>query len=234
MPVRKVQFANDEFYHVVKRGVEQRNIFLDDDDRMRFLNSLFVFNSKEPALWNMRAFWHQRDPASLISKENKPEGPLVEIHAFALMDNHFHLLVKQLENNGISDFMNKLGGYSYYFNKKYERVGPLFQGRFRAILIKTDNQLKNAFVYVNTNPIGLIKPDWKEKGVKDPKRTVKFLENYKWSSYLDYLSGKNFSALLKTDFFTDLFGGSHGCKEEVESWIGHKVDVSKFEAVMLE
>ena len=97
----------------------------------------------------------------------KPESPLVEIHAFALMDNHFHILAKQIKENGISNFMNKLGGYSYYFNKKYKRVGPLFQGRFKAILVRTDEQLKNVFVYINTNPVGLIKPGWKENGIKD-------------------------------------------------------------------
>ena len=71
MPIRNIQFANGEFYHVIKRGVEERKIFLDDDDRLRFINSLLVFNDENPAPWKMRAFWHQRDPASLMNNINK-------------------------------------------------------------------------------------------------------------------------------------------------------------------
>lgn len=234
MPLRIVQFANDEFYHVVKRGIEGRKIFLDDEDRIRFISSLLVFNDEEPAPWNMRAFWHQRDPASLLQQSYKVEHPLVEIHSFALMDNHFHLLIKQVKDHGISNFMNKLGGYSYYFNKKYNRVGPLFQGRFKAILIKTEEQLKNVFVYVNTNPIGLIEPLWKENGIKDFKKSTHFLTDYKWSSYPDYLGKDNFPFLIKKDFFLNLLGGEDSCRGEVESWLKYKVDMSKYQYIALE
>ncbi len=231
--MRNLQFANDEFYHLIKRGVEERKIFLDDKDRIRFLNSLLVFNNTEPAPWGMRAFWHQRDPASLIIKEYQQQSPLIEIHAFALMDNHFHLLVKQVRDNGISNLMNKLGGYSYYFNRKYHRVGPLFQGRFKAVLIRTDEQLKNAFVYVNTNPVGLLYPGWKEKGVGNFKKTQDFLETYRWSSYPLYLKDID-SPLIKKEFFLEVFGKVSDCKDEIESWIKHKVDVAKYQNIALE
>lgn len=234
MPLRTVQLANEEFYHVVKRGVEGRKIFLDDEDRTRFICSLLVFNDEEPAPWSMRAFWNQRDPASLMVSSYNVESPLVQIHSFALMDNHFHLLLKQVEDHGISNFMNKLGGYSYYFNKKYHRVGPLFQGRFKAILIKTEEQLKNAFVYVNTNPIGLIEPSWKENGIKDFKTSKQFLTDYQWSSYPDYSGHENFASLLKKDFFLHLFDGQENCKKEVESWLRYKVDISKYQYIALE
>lgn len=234
MPIRNVQFSNDEFYHVIKRGVEERNIFLDDEDRLRFINSLLVFNDTSPALWNMRAFWNQRDPASLITSGYKPENPLVEIHSFALMDNHFHLLLKQIKENGISNLMNKLGGYSYYFNKKYDRVGPLFQGRFKAVLIKTEEQLKNVFVYINTNPVGLIEPGWKEKGVEDFRKSLQFLEEYKWSSCMDYLKNQGYYFFVDKIFFMKLLRGAEGCKEEIESWLKYKVEVNKFKDIALE
>ena len=150
------------------------------------------------------------------------------------MDNHFHLLLKQVKNNGISHFLNKLGGYSYYFNKKYKRVGPLFQGRFKAVLIRTDEQLRNTFVYVNTNPIGLIKANWKERGIDDFKKASIFLQKYPWSSYPDYLEKGKFSSLLNREFFVDLFGTSKGCQEEVESWLKHKVEVGKYKDIALE
>lgn len=238
MPARNVQFANDEFYHVVKRGVEQRTIFLDDEDRFRFINSLLVFNDANPAPWSMRAFWSQRDPASLShplgTVDYKPKNPFVEIHAFALMDNHFHLLLRQIQENGISHFMNKLGGYSYYFNKKHKRVGPLFQGRFKAVLIRTDEQLKNTFVYVNTNPVGLIEPYWKEQGIKDLEKSLGFLREYKWSSCPDYMEGKDYYSFVNKNFFHELFGSYEYCKKEIESWLKYKVEVSKFKNIVLE
>ncbi len=234
MPIRDVQLVKGEFYHIVKRGVDGRKIFLDDEDRIRFLNSLLAFNDKGPVTWNMRAFWHQRDPASLMMNEYKLEYPLVQIHSFALMENHFHILIKQVAENGISNFMNKLGGYSYYFNKKYKRVGPLFQGRFKAVLIKTDEQLKNVFVYINTNPIGLVESSWKEKGIKDFKKSVIFLKNYKWSSCSDYMGEENFTFLIEKSFFINLFGNISNCKKEIESWLKYKVEVSKYKDIALE
>lgn len=232
MPIRNVQFSSGEFYHVVKRGVEERIIFLDDEDRFRFINSLLVFNDSSPVIWDMRGFWRQRDPASLVTSGYKPENPLVKIYSFALMNNHFHLLLEQIKESGISNFMNKLGGYSYYFNKKYRRVGPLFQGRFKAVMVRTDEQLKNTFVYINTNPVGLIEPGWKEKGVKDFKKTTQFLREYKWSSYPDYLGGENYPFLEKS-FFLNLFGGAVGCREEIESWLKYKVDINKYKDIAL-
>ncbi|MEK7663831.1 MAG: transposase [Patescibacteria group bacterium] len=233
MPTRKVQFVNDEFYHVFNRGVEERKIFLDDEDKLRFVNSLLVFNDANPASWNMRSFWYQRGPTSLIGVY-KPEDPLVEIHSFALMDNHFHLLLKQIKERGVSIFMQKLGGYSYYFNKKYKRVGSLFQGKFKAVLIRTDKQLKNAFVYVNTNPVGLIEPNWKEKGIKDFKKSTRFLKEYKWSSCPDYLTEANNYSFIEKEFFLKLFRGTQGCREEVESWLKYKVEFNKFKDIALE
>jgi len=232
MPYRNTQLAVGEFYHVVKRGVEEREIFLDDEDRFRFMNSLLVFNDKGRTPWSTRTFWQQRDPTSL--RDYLPKDPLVEIHTFALMKNHFHLLVRQLVENGIVDFMKKLGGYSYYFNKKYERVGPLFQGRFKSILIETEEQLKNVFVYIHTNPLEIIEFNWKEKGTGNPQRAIQFLENYKWSSYPDYLGRDNFPNVTKREFFLKLLKGKEGYKKEVESWIQYKTEMNKIKNVILE
>lgn len=232
MPIRNPQLINNEFYHIVKRGIEERDIFLDDEDRLRFINSLLVFNDKKPAPWSIRAFWKQRDPFSL--KSYLPERPLVEIHAFALMKNHFHLLIRQLVESGITNFMRKLGGYSYYFNKKYKRIGPLFQGRFKAVLIKTEDQLKNVFVYIHTNPLEIIEFNWKEEGIKNPQMAIQFLEEYKWSSYPDYLNKENFPKVTNREFFIELLGNGKGCKNEVESWILYKADMNKIKNVFLE
>ncbi len=233
MSSKNPQLINDEFYHIIKRGIEKRDIFLDDEDRFRFVNSLLVFNDKKPAPWHMRAFWSQRGPTSL--QDYVQEDPFVEIHAFSLMRNHFHILVRQLRDNGISNFIKKLGGYSYYFNKKHKRIGPLFQGKFKAVLVKTDQQLRHNFVYVHTNPLEIIEFNWKEQGIKNPQKAVKFLENeYKWSSYPDYLGKENFPNVTKRDFFLKVFGDKIGCKREVNSWIKYKEEIAKIKDIMLE
>lgn len=235
MPKRKTQFVNGKFYHLMKRGVEERKVFLDDEDRFRFINSLLVFNDQKPTPWASRAFWYQQDPKFLTARNYKLENPLVEIHAFVLMPNHFHLLVRQLAENGIVVLMNKLGGYSYYFNKKYERVGPLFQGRFKAIMVETEKQLKNNFVYINTNPVGIIESGWKELEVKNSQRAIQFLEEeYQWSSCWDYLGKQNFSSVITREFFLKLFGGEKEIKEEIESWILFKADSGRLKEIIFE
>lgn len=114
--------------------------------------------------------------------------PLVDICAYCLMPNHFHLIIRERENNGISRFMQKLlTGYTMYFNKRYERSGNLFQGKFKAKHIDNDEYLKYLISYVHLNPIKLIDQKWKENGIKNKKQSEKYLGKYSYSSYLDYI-----------------------------------------------
>jgi len=220
MPQRKIKPVNNEFYHIVKKGIDDREIFLDDEDHFRFINSLLVFNDAAAAPWSLRAFWKQRAPAALTRSNYKPKMPLLEIHTLCLMPNHFHLLVRQLTENGIALFMQKLGGYSWYFNKKYDRSGTLFQDRYKIVHIETDDQLRNTFSYIHTNPISLIEAGWKERGVKDANRAIEFLENdYLWSSYQDYLEIENFPSVITKNFFLEQLGGKEGVRKEIKSWI---------------
>jgi len=223
VPKRKTELINGEFYHIIERGNDKRKIFLDDEDRLRFINSLLVFNDTAPSPWQSRAFW-KRQKELVMSYQ--PKNPLVEIHAFALMGNHFHLLIRQITENGITKYTRKLGGYAYFFNKKYQRTGSLFEGRFRAKLIQTETQLKNNFVYINTNPIELVEPQWKEWKVLNPQKAIQFLgSEYRWSSYQDYLGKDNFPSLIKKDFFAKLFNGKQEIKNEINSWILSKSSI---------
>ena len=228
MPKRNIEIVNQEFYHIVKRGVEQRKIFLDDDDHFRCVNSFLVFNDKNAAPWKFRPFWDKRSPRFLAQTDYLPKEPLVEIHTFTLMPNHFHLLVRQLVENGIQLFMQKFGGFSQYFNRKYGREGGLFQDRYKIIHIKTEEQLMNTFVYICTNPLSLIEPGWKEWKVKNPSRAIKFLEKeYRWSSNWDYFGKKNFPQVTSRKFFLELLGGREGVRKEIESWIKFKNEIFK-------
>ena len=149
------------------------------------------------------------------------------------MPNHFHLILEQLVENGIRAFMQKLGtGYAYYFNLKYERVGPLFQGRFKAIQVEDENYLLHLSRYQHINPVELIELDWEEKGIKDWKKANKFLENYRWSSYPDYIGKKNFPSVTNRELINFYFKTPGEYKKFVSDWLVK--DFEKIEDLVLD
>ena len=138
--------------------------------------------------------------------------------AFVFMPNHIHLLLRQLKPNGISIFMQKFGsGYASYFNKKYQRIGHLFQGKFKESHIMGDEYLRTVVTYIHMNPASIIEPGWKEAGIKKPLKMIEFLEKYRWSSYLDYIGKKNFPSVTERDFAQNVFGSSQKIKEFVDA-----------------
>ena len=242
MPIRKEEFITSEIYHITSRGVDGRQIFMDDEDRWRGIFSLYEFNNSIPV--TIRRQREKRNKFKIMLKSRRFPTPaelskqiddrklLVEILAFVFMPNHIHLLLRQLEPDGISFFMQKIGsGYTNFFNSKYERKGHLFQGSFNAKTINDNEYLKTVFVYIHTNPISLIDPNWKDKGIKNPDGAIKFLEEYRWSSYLDYLEKKNFPSVTERDFGLKIFAGvdcdysykgSAAMKQFTESWVALK------------
>ncbi len=184
---RKMPFAEGEFYHVYNRGVEKRIIFLTDGDYARMELLLYLCNSKTAV--NIRAYRERGfSYESLWSLDI--DKPLVDIGAWCLMQNHFHLLVHESRAGGISQFMLKLTtAYSMYFNAKNERVGSLMQGPFKAEHVSSDRHLQYLFSYIHLNPVKRISGEdqWKEKGIKDMKRVRNFLNEYQHSSLSDYM-----------------------------------------------
>jgi putative transposase len=230
MPYRKEQFINGEIYHIVVRAIDENIIFKDIDDYYRAIFSIYEFNNAKPVVIKERRKAHARDPISGNSRDK-----LVEVLAFCIMPNHLHLLLKQLKENGVTNFMKKFGaGYGGYFNRKYHRKGYVFQNRFVAVPIKTDDQLKTVFVYIHTNPISLIEPKWKELGIKGPEKAIEYVENYKWSSYPDYIGKKNFPSVTERDFILKIMGGKEGCKDFVDNWIRYKGKIKEFSELALE
>jgi len=241
MPYRKQQFVNGEIYHLVLRGIDDNLVFKNLDDYYRGIFSIYEFNTTKPITIRDRREARaktkktpretNRGPASVIDGRDK----LVEILAFCFMPNHIHLLLRQIEEGGVTKFMQKLGtGYGSYFNRKYSRKGYVFQNRFSAIHIKDNNQLKTVFVYIHTNPIALIEPHWKEKGIKNPEKAIKFLENYRWSSYPDYILKTNFPSVTERNFILEIMKQKKSCKEFVEYWIKYKGEIREFAELALE
>lgn len=146
--MRKCIFSNGEFYHVYNRGTDRREIFSDQYDVDRFLQSMQEFNVEQP-IGSIYQNSFRKKEESLRSRTSKP---LVSFVAYCLNPNHFHLLLRQVSDKGIEKFMQRIGtGYTKYFNAKFERSGVLFQGKFQAKHIDSNEYLLHASVYVNLN-----------------------------------------------------------------------------------
>lgn len=184
-------------------------------DRNRFLALLYLANQNEATDLKLQG------STLLEIAEERTGAPIVEIVAYCLMPNHFHLLVRELEEGGISKFMQKLTtGYTMYFNKKYERNGSLFQGRFKATHVADDRYLRYLISYIHLNPVKLIEPKWKETGIADKSVAEKYLETYAQSSYLDYLGKKRPEGIILTpEALPEYFSSGADFKTFVTEWL---------------
>ena len=225
--MRKIKFLNDNYYHIYNRGTEKRQIFLDNLDYLRFIHYLYEFNDKKFDRNISRKI--ERGSASFIQG---PRDLLVEIIAFCLMPNHFHLILKQLKNDGIAQFMQKVGtGYTMFFNNKNKRSGVLFQGKFKAISVENDEYLMHLSRYIHLNPVELIEPGWKTEGIKDWIKVKEFLRSYRWSSYLDYTGIKNFPSLINKEIIVSYFKDEASHTNFINNWLVQDLEYIKQSAL---
>lgn len=213
---RKINsFAEGEYYHIYNRGIEKRDIFLDQSDFNRFIVLLRIANSKEPV--HIQKTRKKGQGLTLTNDKEK----ILEIGSYCLMSNHFHLLIKETTEGGISKFMSKImTAYTMYFNKRYERSGALFQGTFKAEHANSDEYLKYLFSYIHLNPVKLINPDWKEKGVENKNEVISFLKDYKYSSYLDYIGvNREENKIINKEVFPEYFLSTNDFEREIFDWL---------------
>lgn len=216
MSIRKVAFVPGEYYHIYNRGNSKQTIFHDKKDYMHFLGLLYACNQKE----NFKIDNLQKGQ-DLFSIEK--ESALVDIGAYCLMSNHFHILITQTEDGSISKFMQKLStAYVMYYNKKYERTGGLFEGKFKSQHLDTDQYLKYAFSYLHLNPVKLIDKEWKTKGIKNKNAAFEYLKKYEYSSFLDYLGIERIqNKILNTESFPKYFPSKESFVQEIFEWLGY-------------
>ena len=193
MAYRKISFTNNEYYHVYNRGIDKRVIFETPVDFQRFADCLQFFNSFE------KVEIREREKRRSSSPEDSPPGErkLVDVICYCLMPNHFHLLVKQRNSGSIDKFMNSIcTRYTMYFNKKYKRIGRLYQDVYKAVLVENEMQLLYLTAYIHRNPT--IGKRLRTKG--DPFRA--------WfsqpSSYPEYLGQKQ-TKWVSTDEILSFF-----------------------------
>ena len=195
MPIRKTSFYENGFYHVYNRGVEKRDIFLDEKDYPAFTGILKTYLSEEVE----NALQGRALQAKRIRKHKL--GEEVSLVAYCLMPNHFHLLLQQRFSTSITNFMRRvLTAYSMYFNERYDRVGSLFQGRFQAKEVTTDDYLLHLTRYIHRNPV-------EAKIVK-----IQNLEKFKWSSYPNFLGAAE-SGWVKSKAILDYFSSVDNKKD---------------------
>jgi REP element-mobilizing transposase RayT len=152
MSERKRDFADGEFFHIYNRGVDKRIVFTDNYDAHRFLKSLVEFNTADPIGSLYENSFRKRDELGGETPKFKSDRRLVNIIVYCLNPNHFHLILEQLTDGGISEFMKRLsGGYTGYFNNKYKRTGALFQGVFKDRHINSNEYLLHVSAYINLN-----------------------------------------------------------------------------------
>ncbi|MFA4975479.1 MAG: transposase [Candidatus Paceibacterota bacterium] len=217
--LRKDPFVTGEYYHIYNRGIDKRVIFKLRRDYERFMILLYLSNSDQP--FRLDDILNKQEKTFneiLISEKGEP---LVSIGAWCLMTNHFHMIVRQEVDGGITKFMKKLGtAYSMFFNIKYQRKGALFGGLFKSKLIGVDdNYLRQLFAYIHLNPLEIEFPKWEEQINKQSNKMNKFLELYRYSSYPDYIGEERVEKnIIKPGKFPDYFEDAKSFKEFIEDY----------------
>lgn len=184
--IRKVVFAPDEWYHCYNRGVDKRILFKSPADYQRFVMLLYASNGSQHFVLSDFGKISGGPSLELILKAERG-NQLVDIGAYALMPNHYHLLLREREPGGITTFMRKLGtGYAMAFNLKYKRVGTLFSSRFQARHVEDDRYMRRLVHYIHANPVELFEPSFKKGVIKNRKELERKLLTYPYSSFPDY------------------------------------------------
>lgn len=212
--IRKDNFVEGEYYHIYNRGVEKRNIFLDNNDYWRFLTLLLAFQGKAyiPQISRIITYVKNQEFNNELFKEILANRT-TELVCFCLMPNHFHFILKEIKKNGISNFMQRLcNGYAKYFNTKNGRAGHLFGGPFKSIHIDKNEYLNHLSVYIHLNPRELLK--WRGKEIKFP-----------WSSFQDYAQTNRWGSFLNSDIIIDQFRNT----KEYQSFVRESITKTNLE-----
>lgn len=217
--LRKDPFITGEYYHIYNRGIDKRTIFKLKRDYERFLMLLYLSNSDES--FRLDDILNKQNKTFEEIFKIKKEKSLVSIGAWCLMSNHFHILVKQEVDGGITKFMRKLGvGYSMFFNIKYQRQGALFGGPFKSKCIKTDDEyMQQLFAYIHLNALDIEFSGWENNINKSSNEMKKFLESYRYSSYQDYIGeDREEKNIINPKNFPDYFENPQSFKDFVDNY----------------
>lgn len=212
MPSKNIikTYVENGFYHVYNRGVEKRKIFLDEQDYRVFFSYLQIYLAPNLEVVddinkNDNLDYEDKNTKIYRLSELKNYSKKINLISYVLMPNHFHLELQQLGKKDIGNFMQSLmTKYTMYFNKKYKRVGSLFQGRYKAVLIFGKEHLINLSKYIHLNPLEILVHG-------------QTLESYPWSSYLSYIRNIDIKWLKKDHVLAYFHESKISYKDFVES-----------------
>ncbi|MDO8659512.1 MAG: transposase [Candidatus Parcubacteria bacterium] len=212
--MRKEKFDVDNYVHIYNRGNRKVDIVRSDADKWRFMQALRFFNDSHSAQNLLRQIslsvpGTDRQIESVFETGwplNWPEkDPLVKILCYCLVSNHFHLLLKEIRQRGISKFMHKLGlGYTNFFNLKYREVGRVFQGPYKVKVIEDQRYLEYLCAYIQVKNVLELFPGGLEAATKNPEEATRFVDNYSFSSHQDY-AGLRESLIIDKDVLGEIF-----------------------------
>lgn len=223
MPARIIPLVNDEFYHLFNRGINKQPIFLNARDYSKAIETFEFYSSIEPIASFSKFLKLAREEREKLWQEMRKGKHLVEIISYCLMPNHFHFLLKQIEDGGISKFLRLFqDSYTRYFNTKYERFGPILQGQFKAVRIESDNQLLHLSRYLHLNP-------YTSYLVKD----FASCENYPWSSFAEYL-GKTKTNLCRKEIILGNFKNIADYQKFVSDQADYQRELNQIKHLALE
>lgn len=219
---RRVVLANNQIYHIYNRGVERRTVFTNRRELQRAIDTVKYYRfASLPLKFSKFLVQPEKKKSEILISIDSSENKQVEIIAYCLMPNHFHFLVKQLQDNGTSRFIsNFTNSYTKYFNTKHERNGPLVQGIFKAVLIETDEQLVHVSRYIHLNPVASFIIEEKE------------LENYEWSSYKEYLGLTE--GFCGKEIVLNQFPSAENYRQFVRDRVSYAQELEKIKHLLLE
>ena len=203
--MRLHKIAQGEYYHICNRGVEKKVIFHDSGDYWRFLFLVLYFQSETIFAQVGRAVEKFVKHRVLDNYGEITKKRTVELVAFCIMPNHFHLILKEVREGGISVYMQRiLNAYGKYYNTKYQKTGHVFQGPYRAVHIAENRQLLHVSAYIHRNP-------------REMKGWFKKEKEYFWSSYQDFVGNNRWGKLLVQDIISEQFKNKGAYQRFVET-----------------
>ena len=198
MAQRPIPFQIGEWFHCYNRGIDKRDVFNEERDSERFMQLLYLSNDTRGY---QRSNITDRTTEEIVLYERA--NPLVSIGAYCLMQNHYHLLLKETTEGGIVRFMQKLGtAYTMYFNKKNDRTGNLFMKPFRSRHVHEDTYFQRVVGYIHCNPAERFESGWKKGVVGNMNKLEQALRSYRYSSFPEYAGEKRqIGKILSRDSF---------------------------------
>lgn len=224
MPYRNEPIITEEIYHVFNRSIGGEHIFKNYYNYLRILDTINFYRFSNPVLrfshYNRMTIKNKNEFLDVLY-ENQPK--MIKILGFCIMPNHFHFLIKQLTENGISTFMRRVeNSYAKFYNTKFERKGALFQSMFKLVLIENENQLIHTLRYIHLNPI-----------TSYILKSEKELFNYKWSSIRDYL-GKKHTEFVDVELISKMFSGIEKIKEFTLDQVNYQRELYRLKHLALD